>query len=237
MSKLDEATQRLTAGDADALSVTTGIDGDDGDARPAAARKPAAKPTGESSAASSLGLRLSGIEDASIRLETLDGETHESQMSPTHSGTFFSNFVDTHRPEDYVAVDEKFWIVREHQDDGPYDLETLNTMILASTLKSVDTLRAVATGETCLTVQVGQLREACQSLVSSAPAGREASIGLANDASVRLATPLATRGTRPAPRPEPGAPPSKSLGTLVLVMLVLAAFGAAGWWLTQGSPV
>ncbi len=109
---------------------------------------------------------------------------------------------------------ERFVIVRNGMDHGPFTLDRLLAFIGAGELSGADTLRPIDSNEPRLVADVPALREACLAMTRR-----------------RDATPA------PGPAPTPAAnPPSRGPLWWIAAVLVLFAAGAGLLYLRYGGP-
>lgn len=263
LDRLDAATKRITDLDDDAaIRMTQLVDGaepelemivtdDQHDA-------PKAPPPTAGSSSSMLGLRVDNFEDVAARLSTLDGErgmdgvdARAKAVGPSQSGTFFGSFdpevdqkiadrhgkrgtapprprstpVSADAPEQVESSDQRplFFLVRGGEMIGPISPHDLYNRGREGELDLRDLLCHRSTGEE---FEVGQLEMLRNALTDHAD--REQLRKFAQ-AAVR-AKPLPTAGRLREP-PRPGS--KRWVWTLLLVVVVLGGFAAAGWTLMQ----
>ncbi|RMG97760.1 MAG: hypothetical protein D6705_07790 [Deltaproteobacteria bacterium] len=115
-----------------------------------------------------------------------------------------------------VPESDRYVLVRDGVDHGPFPVERLVEMIAAGEVVGADVVRPPNRGTTCLVADVPVLREACERTLRRG--------------NVPPAAPVASTSTPPA---RAGGSTPRIVG---IVIGLFAASAAVLWWLRGGSP-
>ena len=183
---------------------------------------PPREPTPDPSSISSLGLSLEDIDQ--VQLSTLDGEDANVEnigKNIADDDSASDADADAGPTLDISRPGPSYFIVRKDQMEGPMPFSRISERAAAGDLDPDDRVQDRTNGEEYPVCAVPVL----QRLLETVDERREL---------LRFSQQRAAPRTGPAPKPPPARPRDRrGLVTLGWVVVALAAFAGAGWWLMQ----
>ncbi|MEM6295547.1 MAG: hypothetical protein AAGA54_30010 [Myxococcota bacterium] len=189
------------------------------------------EPVQSNTSSSMLGLSLGNIDDIADRLATIDGHVADdvdASAGPSGSGKFFGSYAPTMEDQD-TGLDtaqkgDAYFLVRGDAMEGPMPFDAILARADEGTLLLTDKVQDRSSGKSHLVRGVPSLAR----LLETADERAELRKFAKARAEVR-------DGPKPAPLPK--LPKERrGLKTAALVLLTLAAFAGAGWYLMQSPP-
>lgn len=243
----------------DALSFTSLVDGaeDEEPAPPRAEPPPAPSAKKKLSSApvrnavgdddSMLNLDLESTDATASRLQTIDGapglddDEEEALEHQDADGSMFDNFgpasgeevvsAEPSAPSPPPTSRGEVWLwVHGDGEDGPFDTETLIELVREGELGAADLLQHRITKKETVASSIPELREALMAR-TKAPSKKPVDAAEPVLQLDRPPAPAATPAISPHPHrsPSPVSPPSRSWGTIALIIVSLVGFGVVGW--------
>ncbi len=175
-----------------------------------------------------LGLSLGNIDDIADRLATIDGEAMDdvdASAGPSGSGKFFGSYARTTENADSgldTSQDgDAYFLMRGDAMEGPMAFETILAMADRGDISLTDQVQDRSSGKAHRVREVPALARLLETADERAELRKFAQVR----AEVR-------DGPKPAPLPKV-AKERRGLKTAALVLLTLAAFAGAAWYLLQ----